>query len=236
MHLFYIHTWHWMIEAARRIKMACCNVPWSVSLATRSVLWHHRHAQVQTSFLKLLTDMALHMAGVLCTMGWGGMSCVCCTGAVRLQKGLLNRIPAFSVAVPCTSQKIVKCMTWAVYKTSPWWMSIQVYSRHQSESTSVLWTCSICALQFELARMEGGRRAVGMRQCYSWLYWWKFVVRCFRMCHVCMCKDIMFDPLVINLYVKVWIKALSWGWKNDNFFEDCVCACVCVCVVTFMCV
>ena len=40
------------------------------------------------SLLKHCRDMALHVAEALCTMGGGGICCVCYMGAMHPQKGL----------------------------------------------------------------------------------------------------------------------------------------------------
>ena len=77
-----------MIEAARlgRDKhgvLQCAVVSQlghSLNVVTSS---SHGSSNQPISFLKLHRDMALRVAQALCSMGGGGVSCVCYTGAVR---------------------------------------------------------------------------------------------------------------------------------------------------------
>ena len=92
-HLFYIHAWHRMIEAARRGRdkndvLQCAMVSQfghSLNVVTSS---SRGSSNQPISFLKLRRNMALRVAEALCATGRGGINCIYYTGAVRPQKGL----------------------------------------------------------------------------------------------------------------------------------------------------
>ena len=82
-----------MMEAARRGRdkngVLQCAMVTQLGHLLRVVTSLSRGSSNQPiSFLKLRRDMALRVAEALCATRGGGISCVCCTGAVRPQKGL----------------------------------------------------------------------------------------------------------------------------------------------------
>ena len=111
-----------MIEAARRGRdkngvLQCAMVSQlghSLNVETSS---SRESSNQPTSFLKLRRDMLY--AWQKRTAPWGEEVEV--ASAIRvlcvLKRAYKTGIAALSVAIPCASQKIVKCMIWAVHKT-----------------------------------------------------------------------------------------------------------------------
>ena len=121
-HLFHIHAWLRMIEAARRDKngMLQCAVVSQLghSLGVVMSVWRESSNQ-PIGFLKLCRDIALRVAEVLCAMGGGGITWFAIWVPCILKGPIKQEFQPSRWPYHAPLQIVVKCMIWAVHKTEP---------------------------------------------------------------------------------------------------------------------